>query len=122
MLRCKQKIRGTFRPNLEVLEGRLTPTTNLHWLGGMAPDGSAWTNGLNWYDDNNNSYPDRYPGSPGHEGEDVAMFGYPALDDCLYTGGTGNLAGLSSDANFANFTLTLNANLAVDGPEPGRVA
>ncbi len=34
MLRSKQKGRATFRPTLEVLEGRLTPTTNFHWKGG----------------------------------------------------------------------------------------
>ncbi len=115
MLHCKQQGRVTFRPTLEVLEGRLTPA-NFHWQGGMAPDGSAWTNGSNWYDDNGNYYPeDRYPGSAGHAGDDVAMFGYHALDDCLYTGGAGSLAGLSSDEDFDSFNLTLNANLAVEG-------
>jgi hypothetical protein len=115
MLRCKQKSRVTFRPTLEVLEGRLTPTTNFHWVGGVAPDGSAWADGRNWQDDNGNFYSQgRYPGSVSDE--DVAIFGYHPQDDCLYTGGAGNLDSISSDSNFDNMTVTLNANLAADNP------
>ncbi len=114
MLHCKQQGGVTFRPTLEVLEGRLTPTTNFHWKGGHIGNPTDWDDGRNWVDDYGVEYTrSRYPGTISDE--DVAIFdSATATTDCDFSSTDGPLAGMSSDANFA-FNVNLNGNLAVDG-------
>ncbi len=113
MLHCKQQGGVTFRPTLEVLEGRLTPTTNFHWKGGHIGNPTDWDDGRNWVDDYGVEYTrSRYPGTISDE--DVAIFdSATATTDCDFSSTDGPLAGMSSDANFA-FNVNLNGNLAVD--------
>jgi hypothetical protein len=114
MLRCKQQGRGRFRPALEVLEGRLTPSTFFHWVGGRADDPTAWADGRNWDDENGNQYAqDRYPGHGYFPGADNVMFDSNATTDCILSASVNNLSSISSDTNFV-FSVELDASLFVD--------
>jgi hypothetical protein len=67
--------RHTFRPSLEILEGRLTPAGDFTWKGAMNMD---WSNAANWQ---RTAGDGTYPGANGGT-QDTATFDNTATKDC----------------------------------------
>jgi hypothetical protein len=109
--RPERRSRPIFRPFLELLEGRVTPSGTYTWKGGTANAANVWENTNNWNKAGTNQ---PYPGANGSIDDDVVFDNTATADAFLKSTITVNSLNLKP-----NFTRTLEVQANAQGNANG---